>query len=74
MTNKEEDSPVIPSEFEKVLKDLQNAPQLEMNKHRWRQEGYTLIDTCGSCMRQGINIEPGTMLVGEKGAYKIVRE
>lgn len=48
-------------------------PDLDLNGHKWLQQGYDIIDQCATCPRYGIAV-PGMLLVLEKGRYKLVDE
>jgi hypothetical protein len=48
------------------------VPDLNLNDHDLRQENYTVYDSC--CNDRPFNIGDGRLLVGQKGAYKIVDE
>lgn len=49
-------------------------PKVDFQKHKWVQKGYEIIDSCDGCLRQGIPIPYGKMLVKEGGKYKIIDE
>lgn len=55
-----------------------DKPTMNFNDHAWVQRGYELTDACSpksmSCEPIGIPIANGQMLVGQKGAYKLVDE
>lgn len=53
-----------------------NAPRLDFNKHEWIQQGYEVIDNCrsGMCVKVGIPIPFGKMLVKKGGRYELVNE
>lgn len=56
-----------------------DAPQMDANKHDWKQEAYSIYDTCSpkkpDCYSGQIPIKNGTMLIKNKeGKYDFVAE
>lgn len=51
-----------------------DQPALDFNSHTWVQQGYTIVDTCGTHPSQGIAIPSGMLLTRKDGVYSLVDE
>lgn len=55
-----------------------DVPQLVVDQHEWRQEGYYIMDACSpgrpDCHNVGIPIPSGNTLIKKEGRYDLIPE
>lgn len=64
----------IPDENLPQTETVLDQPAMEFDSHKWQQQGYTLVDVCGTHPSQGIAIEYGKCLIKQGGHYTLVDE